>query len=70
MVSSDPQGRYLTANEVAARWGLSLRNIRRMIARGDLQVVRIGRAVRISAEALRAAEAVFSKQHHRRRRGL
>jgi excisionase family DNA binding protein len=70
MVSIDPQERYWTAREVAARWGLSLRNIRRMIARGDLQVVRIGRAIRISGDALRAAEAVFSKQHERRRRGL
>lgn len=51
---------YLTAKQVAARWGLSLRKIRRMIAVGDLQVVRIGRAVRVSAEAIRAAEAGFN----------
>lgn len=70
MVSNDVPVRYFTAKEVAALWGISLRNIRRMIARGDLEVVRIGRAVRISAETVRAAEALFSKQHQRRRRGL
>ena len=38
---------YLTIQEVAARWKISVPTIRRMIARGEVSPVRIGRAVRI-----------------------
>ncbi len=43
---------YLTAKEAASRLGISLRTARRRIADGSLPSVRIGRAVRIPAEAL------------------
>ena len=39
--------RLLTVDQVAERWQISPRSIRRMIADGRLPVVRIGRAVRI-----------------------
>jgi len=47
-----PEPDYLTANEAAARLGISLRTARRRIADGSLSSVRIGRAVRIPAAAL------------------
>jgi len=47
-----PEPDYLTAAEAAARLGISLRTARRRIADGSLASVRIGRAVRIPAEAL------------------
>jgi excisionase family DNA binding protein len=43
---------YLTAAEAASRLGISLRTARRRIADGSLPSVRIGRAVRVPAEAL------------------
>ena len=39
----------LTVRQVAERWQVSERSIRRMIADGRLPVVRLGRAVRIPA---------------------
>ena len=44
----------LTVSEVAQRLRLSERQIRRMIADGRIPVVRLGRAVRIREETLRA----------------
>ena len=44
----------LTAAEVAALLQVSLRTVRRLIADGSLPVVRIGRSVRVSGEALNA----------------
>lgn len=38
---------YLTIQDVAARWKISVPTVRRMIARGEVSPVRIGRAVRI-----------------------
>jgi excisionase family DNA binding protein len=40
----------LTVHQVAENWQVSERTIRRMIEKGQLPVVRIGRAVRISAK--------------------
>jgi excisionase family DNA binding protein len=40
----------LTVQQVAKNWQVSPRMIRRMISDGRLPVVRIGRAVRISAK--------------------
>jgi excisionase family DNA binding protein len=47
-------GRLLTVAEVATILNLSEKTIRRLIERGDLETVRIGRSVRISQEALAA----------------
>jgi excisionase family DNA binding protein len=41
----------LTVQQVAGDWQVSQRTIRRMIADGRLRVIRIGRAVRIPANA-------------------
>ncbi len=38
---------YLTIQDVAARWKISVPTVRRMIARGEMLPVHIGRAVRI-----------------------
>ena len=50
---------FLSAAEVAARLGLSLRTVRRRIADGTLPSVRIGRAVRVPAGALEAPRGVL-----------
>jgi excisionase family DNA binding protein len=42
----------LTAPQVAELLNISPRTVRRLIARGELAVVRIGRSVRIRAAAL------------------
>jgi excisionase family DNA binding protein len=49
-----PSSRMLTAQEVADRLHVSLRTIRRLIAQEKLAVVRIGKTVRITPEALAA----------------
>jgi excisionase family DNA binding protein len=58
-VSSDdggpePPPRAYTAAEIASSVGLSLRTVRRAIATGDLRAIRLGRAVRITDDDLRA----------------
>ena len=47
---------FLTVNDLAMRWRLSSRQIRRMIASGEVQVTRIGRRVLIAADAVAAVE--------------
>jgi excisionase family DNA binding protein len=47
--STEPQ-QLLTVAELAERWQVSARTIRREIKRGKIRVVRIGRSVRISPE--------------------
>ena len=46
--------RLLTVRDVAERLQMSSRTIHRLVANGDLTVVRIGRSVRIREEALKA----------------
>ena len=49
---SPPVGEgLLTVQQVAENWQVSQRMIRRMIADGRLPVIRLGRAVRIPANA-------------------
>ncbi|MGB5064016.1 MAG: helix-turn-helix domain-containing protein [Candidatus Competibacter sp.] len=38
---------YLTIQDIAVHWKISVPTVRRMIARGEVSPVRIGRAVRI-----------------------
>jgi excisionase family DNA binding protein len=45
-----PADELLTVAQVADNWQVSSRTIRRMIAAGRLQVVRVGRGVRIAAK--------------------
>jgi excisionase family DNA binding protein len=44
--------RLLTAQEVADKLSVSLRTVRRLIAQEKLEVVRIGKVVRIKPETL------------------
>jgi excisionase family DNA binding protein len=53
--------KLLTINEVADRTSLSARTIRRLIAKGDLPVHRIGRAVRVSEDDL--ARFLAARRH-------
>lgn len=48
---------YLTIPEVAARWKLSVPTVRRMISRGEVSTVTIGRAVRIERLEIERFEA-------------
>lgn len=55
--SSGSHHLYFTATEVAARYRISLRKVRGMIASGELApVLRFGRAVRIPLKALESYE--------------
>ena len=53
-VLSDLAGHLLTAKQVARILSISIRSLRRMIADGRLLSARLGRSVRIRAEALQA----------------
>ena len=46
--------RLLNIRDVAERLQVSPRTIHRLVADGDLIVIRVGRAVRVSEEALKA----------------
>jgi len=48
---------YLTIQDVAARWKISVPTVRRMIARGEVPSVHIGRAVRIERGELARFES-------------
>lgn len=69
--TSPPTASHLTAQEVATQLRLSQRTVRRLISRGQLQVVRIGRSVRITPAAIRSMlqdndGLIFSKLDHSR----
>lgn len=51
--------RLLNTHESAEQLAVSERTVRRLIARGDLPAVRVGRTVRVSQDALDA----FIKTH-------
>ncbi|MBQ0819612.1 helix-turn-helix domain-containing protein [Microvirga sp. HBU67558] len=40
----------LTLEDLATRWQVSLKSVRRIVARGELKVHRIGHQIRISLE--------------------
>lgn len=46
------QTHYVTISEAAERLALSTKTVRRLIARGELPALRIGRSIRIPATAL------------------
>lgn len=48
---------FYTVAELAVRWSLSQRHIRRLIEQGDIIAHRIGRAVRVSAANVALFEA-------------
>ena len=45
-----------TLEALAMRWGVSIRTLRRMVARGELKVHRIGSQLRFSEEDVAAYE--------------
>ena len=45
-----------TLETLAARWGVSVRTLRRMVARGELKAHRIGSQLRFSEEDVAAYE--------------
>ena len=49
-----PAERLLTIKDVAERLQVSPRTVHRFIASGDISVIRIGRSVRATEEALKA----------------
>jgi excisionase family DNA binding protein len=49
----------LTVADVASRLRVSTKTVRRLIARGDLRVVRIGRAIRVRPEELKKVYEVY-----------
>ena len=51
---------YMTADEVAAYLRLSIRQVRRLIANGDIPVTRLGRPVRVHKRDL---EAFLARPH-------
>jgi excisionase family DNA binding protein len=54
-MTSNPKA-LSTLETLAARWGVSVRTLRRMVARGDLKAYRIGSQLRFSEEDVRAYE--------------
>ncbi len=46
--------RLKTVAEVAAEWGVHRNTIHRLVARGDLRAVRVGRRLRFRPEDVRA----------------
>ena len=49
----------LTLRDLAARWKVSLKSVRRIVARGELKVHRIGAQIRVSSEDA----ATYEKLH-------
>jgi excisionase family DNA binding protein len=50
----------LTLQDVAVRWQVSLKSVRRIVARGELKVHRIGAQIRVSPE-----DAITYEKLHR-----
>jgi excisionase family DNA binding protein len=44
------RGSSLRFSDLAERWGGSLKSVRRIVARGELKVLRIGAQIRVSPE--------------------
>lgn len=51
-MSNRPDALWLKVPEAAERLGLGKTKLREFIERGDLEIVRVGRAVRVPARAL------------------
>lgn len=50
-----------SSEQLARRWGVSAQHIRDLIYKGDLPCFRVGRLIRISAEAVREFECQISE---------
>lgn len=51
---------FLSFFDLAERWGVSVKTVRRIVARGDLKVHRIGAQIRVSPE-----DAIIYEKLHR-----
>ena len=49
---------FLAAADIAQRWSISVASVRRMIWRGDLAYVKIGRSVRVPLSEVQTYEQV------------
>ncbi len=58
-MTPSPARRWISPRECGEALGLSVSGVRKLIARGEIQAVRLGRAVRID---LRQLEAGLEKQ--------
>ena len=56
MIEGDDFRRFLTVPELAARWRISDRTVQRLIKRGALPHLRIGRQVRLGLDDILAFE--------------
>lgn len=65
---NEPFGRCLSVRQLAHYWRCSPARVRRLIRRGSLQAFLIGRAARISPEAIREAERLLAAPAASRRR--
>ena len=52
MMQTDPEQPFYTVEQLAERWQLSVRTVRRFIKAGELSVHRIGTQIRIAASAV------------------
>jgi excisionase family DNA binding protein len=56
MAPANDEARRLTLDDVAARWGVSPRTVQRLVRRGALRCLRIGRQMRFRPEDIAAYE--------------
>lgn len=54
--SGSTKAPFLTVKQLAARWQISVRQVHRIIADGDLRVHRFGRSIRIAIEDIELFE--------------
>jgi excisionase family DNA binding protein len=47
---------FLTLQDLAAHWRISVKSVRRIVARGELKVHRIGNQIRVSPDDVAAYE--------------
>lgn len=50
--------RFFSLEELASRWGVSIKTLRRIIQRGELKTHRIGTQIRVSEDDIRSYEAL------------
>ena len=54
LMKDDPRDEFLSVADVAQRLKVSKRTVHRLIASGELEVIRIRRSVRVSESAVQA----------------
>lgn len=50
--------RFFSLEQLASRWGVSIKTLRRIIQRGELKTHRIGTQIRVSEDDIRSYEAL------------